>query len=64
MRAIHIAQYTVHNNLEKIQENRSRLMFRIEWVHGHMNIDGNDKADEEAKRAAKEKLQRETPNRV
>src|SRR5205085_6966797 len=37
---------------------------RIEWVPGHMDIDGNYKADEEAKRAAKEKLQGETPHLV
>jgi ribonuclease HI len=46
----------IYDNLEKIQENRPQLTFHIEWVPRHMDIEGNDKADEEAKRAAKEKL--------
>ena len=54
----------IHDNLEKIQENRPHLVFHIEWVPGHMDIEGNDKADEEAKYAAKGKLHGENPVKV
>src|SRR5216117_1692665 len=40
------------------------LLYHIEWVPGHMDIHGNDIADEEAKRAAKEKIQGDPPIRV
>ena len=45
--------------MEELQNQRPNLEFRIEWVPGHMNIDGNEKADEEAKKAALEKLREE-----
>ena len=40
---------------------KPNLTFHIEWVPGHMDIHGNDTADEEAKRAAKEKIQGDNP---
>jgi len=52
-------QYIISNILESLDEmqvQRPNLVFRIEWVPGHMDIDGNEKADEEAKRAAREKI--------
>jgi len=55
-------QYIIRNilqSLEELQNQRPNLEFRIEWVPGHMNIDGNEKADEEAKKAALEKLSEE-----
>src|SRR5579859_4482658 len=48
-------QYIIHNilqSLDKLQIQRPSLKFRIEWVPGDMDITGNEKADEEAKRAA------------
>jgi len=35
-----------------LQNQRPSLEFKIEWVPGHMDIAGNEKADAEAKRAA------------
>ena len=55
-------QYIIRNilqSLDELQNQRPSLEFRIEWVPGHMNIDGNEKADEEAKKAALEKLREE-----
>ena len=50
-----LAQYIVQHildDLEELQQKRPNLNFIIEWVPGHMDIAGNDKADEEAKKAA------------
>jgi hypothetical protein len=55
-------QYIISNileSLDELQAQRPNLEFRIEWVPGHMDIDGNEKADEEAKRAACEKITEE-----
>ena len=52
-------QYIIRDILQKLQEVqhlRPNLKFIIEWVPGHMDIDGNEKADKEAKRAALEQL--------
>ena len=55
-------QYIIRNilqSLDELQTQRPNLEFRIEWVPGHMDIDGNEKADIEAKKAALEKLRKE-----
>src|SRR5437667_10668497 len=52
-------QYIIRNilqSLDELQSQRPSLDFKIEWVPGHMDIAGNEKADEEAKRAALEQL--------
>ena len=52
-------QYIIRNilqSLEELQNQRPSLEFKIEWVPGHMDIAGNEKADKEAKRAALEQL--------
>ena len=46
----------IHKSLKELQTQRPNLEFRIEWVPGHMDIVGNEKADEEAKKAAKERI--------
>jgi hypothetical protein len=49
------AQYIIRHifeSLDKLLQERPSLKFTIEWVPGHMDIVGNDKADEEAKKAA------------
>jgi len=56
--------HNIHNKLKKAQEERPHLTFHIEWVPGHSDIEGNNKVDEEAKQAAKENLQGETPIKV
>lgn len=58
------AQYIIHyilENLEELQRQRPSLEFIIEWIPGHMNIAGNEKVEEEAKRAALEKSIGEQP---
>src|SRR5437667_4254635 len=47
---------SIHHRLDKIKQHRPDLSFQIDWVPGHRDIPGNEKADEEAKKAAKEKL--------
>ena len=57
-------QYIIRNilqTLDELQNQRPSLEFKIEWVPGHMDIDGNEKADVEAKRAALEQLAGEPP---
>jgi hypothetical protein len=57
-------QYIIRNilqSLDELQTQRPSLEFKIEWVPGHMDIAGNEKADEEAKRAALEQLAGESP---
>jgi ribonuclease HI len=54
----------IHELLDKMQDLDPNLLYHIEWVPGHMDIHGNDIADEEAKRAAKEKIQGDPPIRV
>jgi ribonuclease HI len=52
-------QYIIRNILKSLKEmetQRPNLEFRIEWVPGHMDIAGNEKADEEAKKAAQERI--------
>jgi ribonuclease HI len=52
-------QYIVRNilhDLEELQHQRPNLEFRIAWVPGHMDITRNEKADEEAKKAAQEQI--------
>src|SRR5205814_8679506 len=51
----------IHEHLDRMLEHKPNLTFHIEWVPGHMDIHGNDTADEEAKRAAKEKIQGDNP---
>ena len=49
------AQYIIRDifeSLDKTLQQRPNLKFTIEWVPGHMDISGNDKAHEEAKKAA------------
>src|SRR5271167_620882 len=48
-------------SLDELQNERPSLEFKIEWVPGHMDIAGNEKADIEAKRAALEQLAGELP---
>ena len=38
-----------------MKRQKSKLEVTIKWVPGHQNIAGNEKADAEAKRAAREK---------
>jgi len=55
-------QYIIRSilqSLDKLQTQRPSLKFRIEWVPGHTDIAGNEKADEEAKRAAPEQIEGE-----
>jgi len=57
-------QYIVRNilqSLNELQSQRPSLKIKIEWVPGHVDIAGNEKADEEAKRAALEQLAGEPP---
>jgi ribonuclease HI len=52
-------QYIIRNilhDLEELQRRRPNLEFRIAWVPGHMDISGNEKAGEEAKKAAQEQI--------
>src|SRR5579859_3577927 len=52
-------QYIVRKilqDLDALQHRRPNLEFKIKWVPGHMDIAGNDKADEEAKKAAQEQV--------
>jgi ribonuclease HI len=51
----------IHESLDELQTQRPNLEFRIEWVPGHMDIAGNEKADEEAKKAAIERIAGEFP---
>ena len=51
----------IYHRLDEIKQQRPDLSFQIGWVPGHMDILGNEKADEEAKKAAKEKLTGENP---
>ena len=44
------------NCLDQLQDERPTMKIQIEWIPGHMDIAGNDKADEEAKRAAQEQI--------
>jgi ribonuclease HI len=41
-------------SLDELQNERPNLEFKLVWVPGHMDIAGNEKADEEAKKAARE----------
>ena len=53
------SQYIIRNilqSLDELQNRRPNLEFKIEWVPGHKDIAGNEKADEEAKKAAQEQL--------
>jgi len=54
----------IHKLLDKSLDLEPNLLYHIEWVPGHMDIHSNDKADEEAKRAAKEKIQGDPPINV
>src|SRR5579859_1093277 len=49
----------IHQTTDQIKDTRPNLEFKIEWIPGHMEIEGNEKADNEAKRAALEKLTEE-----
>ena len=56
-------QYIIHNilqSLDELQNQRPSLEFRIAWVPGHMDRAGNEKADEEAKKAAEEQILEES----
>ena len=60
-------QYIICNilqRLEELQNQRPSLEFKIAWVPSHKDIAGNEKADEEAKRAALEQLAGESPLHV
>ena len=52
---------SIHHQLDRIKQQRPNLVFQIEWVPGHMDIQGNEKADEEAKKTAEGKLTGENP---
>ena len=57
-------QYIICNilqSLEELERQRPNLKFNIEWVPGHMNIAGNERADQEAKKAALEGQMGEQP---
>jgi ribonuclease HI len=43
----------VLDSIESLQSEQPNLSVSLEWVPGHMNITGNEKADEAAKEAAK-----------
>lgn len=38
--------------IEEVKRRKPSLIIRIEWVPGHQDIEGNEKADQEAKYAA------------
>ena len=42
----------IYRTLDTLLNERPNLTFSIRWVPGHMEIEGNDRADEEAKNAA------------
>src|SRR5271169_797062 len=48
-------------SLESLQEQKPDLKVSIIWIPGHMDIPGNEKADEEAKKAATSTQSRRTP---
>jgi ribonuclease HI len=49
------------NNLESLQAQKPDLNVSIIWIPGHMEIPGNEKADEEAKKAAVSNQSRRAP---
>jgi len=54
---------SIHKRLDEIHRDRSDLTFSIEWVPGHIDILGNEKAGEAAKKVAMKKLTRIVPIR-
>ncbi|KAK0460799.1 ribonuclease H-like domain-containing protein, partial [Armillaria novae-zelandiae] len=40
-----------HKQVIKLQKRRSSLQITVQWVPGHVGIEGNEAADDEAKKA-------------
>jgi hypothetical protein len=53
----------IHASYQRVKEQHRRLEFTIGWVPGHRGIPGNERADEEAKKAA-EGAHNNTANRI
>ncbi len=51
-RAGHHLVDTFYKQLEQMLRNRPRLAITIHWVPGHIDVEGNERADDEAKAAA------------
>ncbi|KAJ3709967.1 hypothetical protein C8R42DRAFT_597839 [Lentinula raphanica] len=47
-----------HERLQELRANLSDLRVTISWVPGHLGVDGNERADQEAKRAAETRSSR------
>jgi ribonuclease HI len=53
-RGAHYLMDEIHNRMEAaVRHRKTRRQIRMVWTPGHVGIDGNERADEEAKKAAR-----------